>query len=53
MIEQEKPSIFFIQETKCNSETLEKTMAKACPGCTEIAVDALGASGGLAIIWNA
>jgi len=53
MIQQEKPSIFFIQETKCNSVTLEKTMAKAWPGYNAISVDASGASGGLEIIWNA
>eukprot|EP00253_Pinus_taeda_P033177 PITA_33177 len=48
----EKPQICFLQETKCNSTTLEMTLSKAWPGCQSVAVDVSGASGGLAIAWN-
>jgi len=41
-----------MQETKCNSTTLGQTLAKAWPGSQAVAVDALGASGGLTIVWD-
>jgi len=53
MLMQEKPNILFLQETKCNSTVLEKVVAKAWPGGMVIAVDAQGASGGLAVLWDA
>lgn len=52
MLQQEQPQIFFLQETKCNSTTSGSILSKAWPGCNSIAVDASGASGGLAIVWN-
>eukprot|EP00253_Pinus_taeda_P021628 PITA_21628 len=52
MIKMEKPQICFLQETKCNSSTLGSILSKAWPGCNSVAVDASGASGGLAIAWN-
>ena len=52
MLKQEKPQIFFMQETKCNSNTIGNILSKAWPGCHTVAVDAQGASGGLAIAWN-
>ena len=52
MLQQEKPQIFLVQETKCNSTTRGKTIAKACLGSQSIAVDASGALRGLAIIWD-
>ena len=48
----EKPKLCFLQETKCTSDTLEKILSKAWAGCQSVALDASGASGGLAIIWN-
>eukprot|EP00253_Pinus_taeda_P002560 PITA_02560 len=48
----EKPQMCFLQETKCNSTTLERILAKAWPRCRSVAIDASGASGGLAIAWN-
>lgn len=42
----------FLQETKCNSFTLGSILSKAWPGCRSVAVDASGASRGLAIVWN-
>lgn len=53
MLMQEKPSILFLQETKCNTTILERVAAKAWPGRLVTAVDAQGASGGLAILWDA
>eukprot|EP00253_Pinus_taeda_P016402 PITA_16402 len=50
---EEKPSILFLQETKCSLIFLEKAAAKAWPGGQVIAVDSQGASGGLAILWDA
>ena len=50
---EEKPTILFLQETKCNSTVLEKIAAKAWPGGLVTAVDAQGASGGLAVLWDA
>eukprot|EP00253_Pinus_taeda_P028580 PITA_28580 len=52
MIKMEKPQIRFLQETKCNSSTLGSILSKAWPGCQLVAVNASGASGGLAIAWN-
>jgi exonuclease III len=52
LIDDEKPSIMMIQETKCNSITMEKLATKCWKGCNAIAVDVEGASGGLAILWN-
>jgi len=43
MFQQEKPQIFFMQETKCNSTTLDQTLAKAWLGSKVVAVDALEA----------
>ena len=52
MIQKERPQVFFIQETKCNSNTLGSILSKSWPGSHSIAVDASGASGGLAIAWD-
>lgn len=48
----EKQQICFLQEMKCNSSTLGSILSRAWPGCQSVAVDASGASGGLAIAWN-
>src|SRR5699024_5496043 len=52
MIQQERPTLFFLQETKSNSNVLEKILNKVWTGCRSDSVDASGASGGLAILWN-
>eukprot|EP00253_Pinus_taeda_P035376 PITA_35376 len=52
MIKLERPQICFLQETKCTSGRLDSTLSKIWPGCRSMAVDATGASGGLAITWN-
>lgn len=52
MLQQKKPQIFLVQETKCNSTNRGRAIAKACLGSQSITVDASGASRGLAIIWD-
>eukprot|EP00253_Pinus_taeda_P020287 PITA_20287 len=52
MIQQEKPSLVFLQETKGNSNSLEKILNKVWTSCCLVSVDSLGTSGGLAILWN-
>eukprot|EP00253_Pinus_taeda_P011971 PITA_11971 len=52
MIQQEKPSLVFVQETKGNNVVLEKILKKVWTGCRLVSVDASGTSGGLAILWN-
>ena len=49
MVKQEQPQIFFMKETKCNSSMLGNILSKAWLGCQSVAMDASGASGGLAI----
>lgn len=49
---QEKPQIIFLQETKCNSNTLEKIIEKSWLGGLVMDVDAHGASGDLEILWD-
>lgn len=42
-----------MQETKCNSNFLITILSKAWPSSLSMAVDVIGASGGLAIACNA
>jgi exonuclease III len=48
----DKPTILMIQETKCSSSTLEALMIHLWKGIKVVVVDAMGASGSLAIAWN-
>eukprot|EP00253_Pinus_taeda_P025653 PITA_25653 len=52
MLMQEKPNILFMQETKCNMTFLAKIAKKVWPRGKISTVDARGASGGLAILWD-
>lgn len=52
MIQQERPSLVFLQETKGNSNALEKILNKVWTGFRSVSVDALGTSKGVAILWN-
>ena len=52
MIQTEKPAVVFLQETKSTSTALEQLFNKAWSGSQSVSTDALGASGGLAIVWN-
>jgi len=51
-ISMEKPAVFLLQETKCSAEEISRIGPQAWRGCSVAAVDALGASGGLAILWD-
>lgn len=52
VIQQENPIIVFLQETKRNNTIIEKVLRKIWSSCSSVTVDASGASGGLATIWN-
>eukprot|EP00253_Pinus_taeda_P020399 PITA_20399 len=52
MIQSEKPSVVFIQETKSTTTALEKIFNKAWSGSRSVSIDAVGASGGLSIVWK-
>lgn len=52
LIMQEKPAIIFLQETKSSSAMIDRLSNKLWAGSSSISVDASGASGGLAILWN-
>ena len=45
-IKQEKPDIFFLQETKCSYETLMKVGQQIWKGSSVMATDAEGMGGG-------
>ena len=49
-LKKEKIDIFFLQETKCKSETLDKLGKKIWKGNNVIAVDSTRMAGGLAIL---
>ena len=51
-IQQEKPTILMLQETKSNSDKLDNLMSKLWWGNRSIFVDSVRASGGLTISWN-
>jgi hypothetical protein len=52
LIKDEKPFLMMIQETKCNSITMEKLATNFWRGCNPIVVDVEGTRGRLAILWN-
>ena len=52
MIQNERPQILFLQETKCNSNLLGTIMSKAWPSSSSVAVDASRSFGSLAIAWD-
>ena len=49
-IRQESPDILFLQETKCSYGGLEKVKDKIWKGSHVMAIDAVGQSGGIAIL---
>ena len=51
-ISSEKPAIILLQETKCSYEEISQYGPWIWRGCSIVAVDAQGASGGLAILWD-
>jgi len=51
-ISMEKPAIIFLQETKSTADEISQLGPQIWRGCSVAAVDAQGASGGLAILWD-
>ena len=51
-IKAESPDILMLQETKCAGMEAETIFQHIWKGCNCIQIDSLGASGGLAILWN-
>ena len=51
-IDKEKPTIVFLQETKCSSEEMTKISKRVWKGSKVVARDAKGAVGGLSLVWN-
>ena len=51
-IKAESPDILMLQETKCAGMEAETIFQRIWKGCNYIQTDSLGASGGLAILWN-
>jgi exonuclease III len=49
---QEKEDIVMIQETKCDSENMERITQKIWPGCEAKWIDVEGASGGISTLWD-
>ena len=48
----DKPTILFLQETKCSSEDLRKFGKRFWNGVKVMALDASGAVSGLGWLWN-
>ena len=51
-IKQESLDILFLQETKCSFMGLSKIKEKIWKGSQAMALDAVGQSGGIAILWQ-
>ena len=51
-IQMDKPYMLLLQETKCTGQLLQERMGKIWKGCNVMAIDAIGAAGGFAIIWH-
>jgi exonuclease III len=49
---QEKAEIVMLQETKCDMRTIRSIAQKVWKGCAVEVIEAEGASGGLAILWD-
>jgi exonuclease III len=48
----EKPNILLLQETKCKGAEVETIFQRIWRECTSITTDSIGASRGLAILFN-
>ena len=51
-IQQDKPTILMLQETKSSSSNIDSLVSRLWRGSQSISIDSLGASGGLTISWN-
>ena len=50
-VKQERLDVLFLQETKCNSEVMEKLGKKIWKGSRVMVIDAVGMDSGLAVLW--
>ena len=48
----EKPTILFLQETKCSGEDLMAYGKRFWKGAETMALDAMGVAGGMGILWD-
>lgn len=48
----ERPTILFVQETKCSSEELKILGRRFWKGARVVEIDVAGAVGGLGMLWN-
>jgi hypothetical protein len=48
----EKPTIVFLQETKCSSEEMEKSTRRIWKGAQVVEIDVEVIVGGLLLLWN-
>ena len=51
-IKTERPTILFLQETKCSREDLEIFGRQFWKGTRVVAIDAVASGGGLRMLWN-
>jgi exonuclease III len=51
-IRKEQPDILLLQETKCAGTEAQTTLQRCWTQAKHVAVDANGAAGGLALLWN-
>ena len=51
-LQEEKPQVMLIQETKVTGHKLEEVIQSLKLQYQAIAIDSVGTSGGLAILWN-
>jgi exonuclease III len=51
-IKKDQPNILILQETKCAREEASSTLQKCWKHANHVEIDAKGAFGGLAIMWN-
>jgi exonuclease III len=51
-IKAENPDVLLLQETKCAGKEAENIFRQSCRGCDFFHQDSVGASEGLAILWN-
>ena len=51
-IQMDKPTILFLQETKCSSKDLGNFGKRFWKGVEIMALDVFGATSGLGLLWN-
>lgn len=51
-IKMDRPFLLMLEETKSSGQLLKERMTKAWKGCEVMTIDAIGAAGGLAMVWH-